>query len=92
MVAVVAAVTATVETVNLPVVAPMATETVGVSVADFVDEVNVTATAPLPVPGVALRVTTPATAVPPATEDGVRVRPVTWNGLNVTVVVFVTPP
>ena len=87
-----AVVPATVLTVNLPVVDPTATETVEATVADFDDEASDTATAPLPEPGTALSVTTPATLVPPVTELGVRVMPVTWNGDRVTVVVLLTPP
>ena len=87
-----AAVPATVVTLNLPTVPPMATDTVEATVAALEEEVSDTATAPLPDPGTALSVTTPATIVPPLTEEGVSVSPVTWNGDRVTVVVLLTPP
>lgn len=92
IVAEVAVATAAVATVNLPVVAPVATETVAGSVADLEDEVSETETAPLPEPGIALRVTTPATLAPPMTDPGVRDRFVTWKGLRVMVVFWETPP
>ena len=91
-VAVVREATDAVAHVNFPVVPPTATETVLGALADFVDEVRATDTAPLPLPGVAFNVTNPDELLPPLTLLGLKVKPVTWKGLNVMVAIFVTPP
>ena len=91
MVASVVAVTLVVLTVNVAVVAPMATETLAGTVALFEDDASFTLIAPLLVPGVALRVTVPAEDCVPSTVVGESVRLSSWNGFTVRTADSVRP-
>ena len=87
IVAVVTSATAFVVTLNVPLEAPTATDTVDGTEAEVVDDASLTEIAPLFDPGIALSVTTPEADAPPATEVGEIVKFVTSNGSTVRVVV-----
>jgi hypothetical protein len=71
---------------------PIGTETVAGKLIDLDVEDSFTETAPLPVPGAALRVTVPVALTPPATVAGEIVKAVTSKGLTVMDVVSIIPP
>ncbi len=83
--------TASVFIVNSALSSPRGTLTVAGTITDLEDELNFTASAPLPGPGSALSVTWPLALVPPFTEDGLTLRLMISNGVSVSVAVWVSP-
>jgi hypothetical protein len=75
--------TATVVTVKVAEVLPLATATELGTVTPLSEEDN--STVMLPLPGAAFKTTVPVALAPPATGEGVTETDVTWNGLIVSV-------
>ncbi len=85
--AVLVAFTAVVVIVNLALIEPIGTLTVPGKVIPLLVVVSFTTTVPAPVPGAALRLTSPVELEPPTTLAGERVNVATANGLRVSVAV-----
>ena len=81
-----------VRTLNFPADEPTEITTLAATgAANLLVDTSATETAPPEVPGVALSVTTPAALVPPRTLAGVTDTEMTWNGLTVILVLWLTP-
>ena len=67
-------------------------ETLAGGMAEVLFEPNLTSIAPLPWPGIALRVAVPEALAPPTTETGVIERDLTWKGFRARLAPIEFPP